>query len=593
MMFLLPKSEATREVAVWLFVLLTFVVGVSIIFGRYEDAETHAPIVAISVFYVVAHVGLAIAVPTADTPTTRAFLFLYFVFNVAGGTQGALQETSNETLSPLNQQLRAIPHVANAGVFAVSLLFCLMRPSVEAWAVLRGATVLVQLAMAGVGAAALWLATPGAPLTFHPGCCTPPSLFVIWPLAWFGVIAFLSPDTRMRLSRRFWPARNFDVAQPTATTTDEEAFRTERWAQSFPRTLALMTLVNLLAALDTARGLPLGEAEWGFYLARQMFLLSMLLLRVWVHRWSDAKLARVWFGRAWIVAHLARYLFALLLLRLGPAQGAGWAPSHAHVAYLAGTFIWVWQMHTLAIPMSHQTILVMGRCVEMSIHHPLSWHAGGELSPTMGTVYTRVAFVTATLAGFAVGAWLESQDRREHVASTRFSPKPTARLNLQPALPPMHALTLRFIDADLEARFLEQLETSHLGLAVLVMLLLAATATSPAAVHLTVGIAVQLGLRVVGSPAMPFGVQMVAMCAILPIVVAGEHARQTAFSSLSIVFMCLFFASSPSLTFLSLGKYTSFRFEHHASYMVVGILSCLAIGFVIDRTYLYFGSSLL
>ena len=130
MMFLLPKSEATREVAVWLFVLLTFVVGVSIIFGRYEDAETHAPIVAISVFYVVAHVGLAIAVPTADTPTTRAFLFLYFVFNVAGGTQGALQETSNETLSPLNQQLRAIPHVANAGVFAVSLLFCLMRPSV-------------------------------------------------------------------------------------------------------------------------------------------------------------------------------------------------------------------------------------------------------------------------------------------------------------------------------------------------------------------------------------------------------------------------------------------------------------------------------
>ena len=153
MMFLLPKSEATREVAVWLFVLLTFVVGVSIIFGRYEDAETHAPIVAISFFYVVAHVGLAIAVPTADTPTTRAFLFLYFVFNVAGGTQGALQETSNETLSPLNQQLRAIPHVANAGVFAVSLLFCLMRPSVEAWAVLRGATVLVQLAMAGVGAA--------------------------------------------------------------------------------------------------------------------------------------------------------------------------------------------------------------------------------------------------------------------------------------------------------------------------------------------------------------------------------------------------------------------------------------------------------
>ena len=67
----------------------------------------------------------------------------------------------------------------------------------------------------------------------------------------------------MRLSRRFWPARNFDVAQPTATTTDEEAFLHERWAQSFPRTLALMTLVNLLAALDTARGLPLGEAEWG------------------------------------------------------------------------------------------------------------------------------------------------------------------------------------------------------------------------------------------------------------------------------------------------------------------------------------------
>ena len=27
MMFLLPKSEATREVAVWLFVLLTFVVA--------------------------------------------------------------------------------------------------------------------------------------------------------------------------------------------------------------------------------------------------------------------------------------------------------------------------------------------------------------------------------------------------------------------------------------------------------------------------------------------------------------------------------------------------------------------------------------
>ena len=105
----------------------------------------------------------------------------------------------------------------------------------------------------------------------------------------------------------------------------------------------------------------------------------------------------------------------------------------------------------------------------------------------------------ATLAGFAVGAWLESHDRREHVASTRFSPKPTARLNLQPSLPPMHALTLRFIDADLEARFLEQLETSYLGFAVLVMLLLAATATSPAAVHLTVGIAVQLGLRVVTS----------------------------------------------------------------------------------------------
>ena len=301
-----------------------------------------------------------------------------------------------------------------------------------------------------------------------------------------------------------------------------------------------------------------------------------------VHRWSDAKLARVWFGRAWIVAHLARYLFALLLLRLGPAQGAGWAPSHAHVAYLAGTFIWVWQMHTIAIPMLHQTILVMGRCVEMSIHHPLS------VSPPVDTVYTRVTFVTATLAGFAVGAWLESHDRREHVASTRFSPQPTARLNLQPSLPPMHALTLRFIDADLEARFLEQLETSHLGLAVQVMLLLAATVSSPATAHLTVGIAVQLGLRVVGSP-VPYRMQMAALCFVLPAVAVGEYARQTALSSLSVVFMCLFFASSPSLSFLTLRV----RFGHHASYMVVGILACLGIGFVIDRTYLYFAVSLL
>ena len=247
------------------------------------------------------------------------------------------------------------------------------------------------------GAAALWLATPGAPLTFHPGCAV-----ALRHMATGVVLRHRVPFAGHAHAAQppLLARAQLDVAQPTATTTDEEAFRTERWAQSFPRTLALMTLVNLLAALDTARGLPLGEAEWGFYAARQVFLLSMLLLRVWVHRWSDPKLARVWFGRAWIIAHLARYLVALFLLRLGSAQGAGWAPS-AQVAYLFATFIWVWQMHTLAIPMLHQTILVMGRCVEMSIHHPLSWHAGGELSPTMGTVYTRVTSVTATLAGFA------------------------------------------------------------------------------------------------------------------------------------------------------------------------------------------------
>ena len=86
-------------------------------------------------------------------------------------------------------------------------------------------------------------------------------------------------------------------ARPADDASVDEAFLRERWLSSFPRTLAFLATLTLLNAF--------GQAHWFLRMSGCMTL-SMLVLRVWLHRWRDQRRARELFGQVFLVVFLLR-----------------------------------------------------------------------------------------------------------------------------------------------------------------------------------------------------------------------------------------------------------------------------------------------
>ena len=109
----------------------------------------------------------------------------------------------------------------------------------------------------------------------------------------------------------------------------DEAFLRERWLSSFPRTLAFLATLTLLNAF--------GQAHWFLRMSGCMTL-SLLMLRVWLHRWRDQRRARELFGHVFLVVFLLRgvaFAFAHeqteLVYGLGPHQPSCTVSRHPEV----------------------------------------------------------------------------------------------------------------------------------------------------------------------------------------------------------------------------------------------------------------------